>query len=105
MSFSGFRLDREEIARQIHLVIREIYPDQEVDGNLIHKMIQEAGTEGDKMIFPAGEFGEVTGMAGTDFARQVYLELGVEYEKNLHDKFYFTIRREEGNIIFETVKE
>ncbi len=102
MEVSGFRLEKEEIARQIHYVIREIYPERQFDADLIYEMLVEGKAATQKIIFLAERFAEVNGLDKIEFSDSLYRELGVEFEKNLHDKFFFTMSREEGNIVFQT---
>ncbi|MEP0827055.1 MAG: hypothetical protein HRF51_00900 [bacterium] len=105
MEVGGFRLEKEEIARQIHYVLREIYPERQFDANRIYDMVVEEASPNRKLVFPADKFAEVSGMDGTEFTASLFRELGVEFEKNLHDKFFFTMRREQGKLIFQTMEQ
>lgn len=105
MEVGGFRLEKEEIARQIHYVLREIYPERQFDAGRIYDMLSEEASPIQKIVFPAEKFAEVNGMDGAEFTASLFRELGVEFEKNLHDKFFFTMRREQGKIIFQTMEQ
>lgn len=102
MEVSRFRLEKEEIARQIHYVVKEIYPERQFDADLIYEMLVEEKAVTQTIVFFAERFAEVNGLDRIEFSVSLYRELGVEFEKNLHDKFFFTMSREEGNIVFQT---
>lgn len=102
MELSGFRLEKEEIARQIHYAVREIYPERQFDADLIYEMLVEEKAVTQTIVFLAERFAEVNGLDKIEFSVSLYCELDVEFEKNLHDKFLFTMKREEGNIVFQT---
>jgi hypothetical protein len=101
MPKDNFKLTRDDIARQIHFSIRELYPKQILDGNIIHKMIIESGAEGTGLIFPAGSFAEVNGFEPKKFISDLFRTLNLEMEKNLHDKFLFEILVDDDSIYFK----
>ncbi|SYZ73251.1 hypothetical protein TRIP_C21369 [Candidatus Zixiibacteriota bacterium] len=101
MSRENFKLSRDDIARQIHYAIRELHPDHQLDGNIVHKMIIESGDKGTALIFPAGNFAEINGFEPKKFVRDLYRTLNLEMEKNLHDKFLFEILVDDNFIHFK----
>lgn len=97
------KLSRDEIARQIHLVLRELYPDKNLLANVIHKMIIETNPDGAGFRFPANEFAEYNDIDELNLAGRLHKELGVEFEKNLHDKFFFAMTEDAGSISFKMI--
>jgi hypothetical protein len=98
-----FRLTRDELARQLHQTLTDLYPERNFDASIIHQMIVDMKSDGSYYIFPAAHFAEFSGMESSGFVDSLQEELGIEYEKNLHDKFLFDMTREEGNLIFKAV--
>jgi hypothetical protein len=104
MTEKYFKLTREDLARQIHQGIREAYPELSFEGNVIHKMIIEEEPSGSGFIFPAGDFGEFCGLKRGEFVAGLKMELGIEFEKNLHDKFLFSMVMEGDMIYFRPIR-
>jgi len=96
-------LIKEELTRQLHQTIQELYPEGNYDPNLIDKILFES-EPGKLFTFPAKEFAESGNLHADDFINKLYLELGIEFEKNLHDKFLFKMTRDENTIYFTAVK-
>jgi len=59
---------------------------------------------GEMFVFPAKEFAESVNLVNSDFVDKLYLELGIEFEKNLHDKFLFEMTKDDNNIIFTSIE-
>ena len=98
-----YKLIKEEITRQLHQTIQDLYPESNYDPNLIHKMLFES-TPGEVFMFPARDFAEFSSIDTTDFVNKLHTELSVEFEKNLHDKFLFEMTRNDDTIFFKLVK-
>ncbi len=86
-----FKLDKEEIAREIHHLLREEYPDRNIDGATIADFVGELATEKSGLVFNVRGFCEKTGLDPEQTAKQIMFGLEVELEKNLHDKILFSI--------------
>ena len=99
-----FKLTREDLARQIHQGVREVYPDLAFEGNIVHKMLIVEEPVGSGFIFPAGDFAEACGLVRREFVGKLRMELGIEFEKNLHDKFLFDMKIEGESISFHPIK-
>jgi hypothetical protein len=100
---SEYKLTKEEISRQLHQMIQDLYPESSYDPNLIHKLLFES-RPGEVFMFPAGDFAEINNLDSTDFADKLHTELDIEFEKNLHDKFLFEMTRDDNTIFFKMVK-
>ena len=98
-----FELTREELTRQLYQTIQELYPDRLHDPNRIDNLLSEPD-QARMFVFRAKEFAESAGFAAEDFMQKLYLELGIEFEKNLHDKFLFEMTRNDNNIIFTPIE-
>jgi len=96
-------LSKDEIARQIHLTLKQLYPENEFDPALIHRMVARTGPEGTGFMFPAREFASASSMETDTFIDDLYRELGIEFEKNWHDKSFFTMIKDNDSIIFKVV--
>ncbi len=101
MAERDFHLSRDDIARQIHHSVCELYPGRILDGNIIHKMLIEKGESGSALMFPAGEYAQVNGLEQKEFVRNLYHVLNLEMEKNLNDKFLFEILVDDNFIYFK----
>ncbi|MCX6827582.1 MAG: hypothetical protein NTV06_10030 [candidate division Zixibacteria bacterium] len=100
-----FRLTRDDLARQLHLTLRELYPEKSINGNIIHKMLIESTPEKSGFAFPAADFAEINGINSQEFLEDLFRELSVESEKNLHDKFLFEISKDSHSIFFKMLKK
>ncbi len=98
-----FKLIKEELTRQLHQTIQELYPESQYDPNLINKLLLES-EPGRQFIFPANEFAESGNLDAVNFINSLFLELGIEFEKNLHDKFLFEMTRDDNTIFFTAIK-
>jgi hypothetical protein len=99
-----FKLTREDLARQIHQGIREVYPDLIFEGNIVHEMLIVEEPAGSGFIFPAGDFAAACDLGRGDFVGKLRMELGIEFEKNLHDKFLFDMKMDGELIYFRPIK-
>lgn len=98
-----YKLTKEEITRQLHQTIQDMYPESSYNPNLIHKLLFES-KPGETFMFPARDFAEFTHLDAADFTDKLHKELGVEFEKNLHDKFLFEMTRDDNTIFFKALK-
>jgi len=98
-----YKLTKEEISRQLHQTIQDLYPESSYNPNLIHKLLFES-TPGEAFMFPARDFAEYSNINTTDFIDKLHTELSVEFEKNLHDKFLFEMTRDDNAIFFKSIK-
>ncbi len=96
-------MTKEEITRQLHQTIQDLYPESSYNPNLIHKLLFES-KPGEAFMFPAKDFAEFSYLDSTDFVDKLHTELGVEFEKNLHDKFLFEMTRDDNTIFFTALK-
>jgi len=99
-----FKLERDDLSRQIHLVLRELYPESDLPPKLVHDMVIETAPDGAGFNFDAGRFAGETGLEKEELTAGLYRELGVEYEKNWHDKAYFEILINDESIEFRILK-
>lgn len=99
-----YKMTRDELTRQIHQTLREIYPHSDFSAGQIFKMIDESSEKNNVLIFKAAEFAEINEIDKTEFMTGLYIELGVEFEKNLHDKFYFTMTKDETTLTFKMIE-
>lgn len=98
-----FKLTKDELVREILHIVCEQYPEKSLTADLIHKMIFES-TPGEKFMFPAGDYAVFNNLDKDEFADKLHDGLGIEFEKNLHDKFLFEMSREENIIYFSTIQ-
>lgn len=90
-------LSREDLVRQIHRAIREQDHDLSIDPEKIEAATRDTETG---YIFRGGDFVDKCGIDDKNFVNKIQRELGVEFEKNLHDKFYFRMTRQGDDLIF-----
>ena len=95
-----FKLNKEEIAQEIHHLLREEFPDKKIDGTTIADFIGNLGAEKSGLAFDVRGYCEKTGMDPEQTARQIMFGLEVELEKNLHDKILFSVALKGDNIEF-----
>jgi len=50
------------------------------------------------------DFARINDMETADVIQKLYIELGIEFEKNLHDKFYFVMTKDNESLHFKTVQ-
>jgi len=96
-----YKLTKEELVVQIHHTLRELFPDRlfspdEIMNNLI---IDSSG-----ITFMVPDFARINDMETADVIQKLYIELGIEFEKNLHDKFYFVMTKDNESLHFKTVQ-
>jgi hypothetical protein len=99
----GYKLHREEVARQVHYVIREIYREFDFDGDSVLKHIVCEKNDENAFVFSARRFADEYGIEIIGFIESVNRELGIEYEKNLHDRFLFSMSHDESAIYFRQI--
>nr|MBN2278010.1 hypothetical protein [candidate division Zixibacteria bacterium] len=99
-------LSKSELARQIHYVLKETYPGLEFDPEIIIGLITESGTgEGEELQFGAGELARIMNMDLGKVIEQVYRGLGIDFEKNWHDKVLFKMTLKNDMLIFKPITE
>jgi len=104
MNAERFQLSRDELARQLHQAAREAYPDYRLEGKLIHAILIEQMPAGSGFVFPAREYALNNNISPEEFLARLYHELSIEYEKNLHDKFFFKMHRDDDCIYFSLIE-
>ncbi|MEW5922592.1 MAG: hypothetical protein AB1746_01250 [Candidatus Zixiibacteriota bacterium] len=95
-----FILEKDELARQIHFILRELYPDINIDPKLVHGLVVETAPGGAGFRFDSALFAEKANLDKKQLTAGLYRELGVEFEKNWHDKSYFEIKQVGDSIEF-----
>jgi hypothetical protein len=103
MNAERFQLSRDELARQLHQAAREAYPELRLEGKLIHILLIEQIPAGSSFVFPAREYALKNNIPPEEFLRKLYYELSIEYEKNLHDKYFFEMHRDDDCIYFSLI--
>ena len=98
-----YKLTKEEVTRQLHQSIQDLYPESNYDPNLVHKLLFETKPS-ESFLFPAKDFAEFSNLDPADFINRLHSELSVEFEKNLHDKFLFEMTRDDNTIFFTALK-
>ena len=97
-----YRLTKDELAMQIHQTLREIYPGQLI----LTEDILKALIENDSgIIFNAAELAAVNNIDPDEFIQKIYIELGIEFEKNLHDKTYFMMTKDNDSLYFKILDD
>ena len=90
-----YNLTIEELTVQVHRHLREI----NTEVNFNPKDIRDCMTaDRGRITFDTSHLNRLYNVNMTE---PLFKELGIEYEKNLHDKYYFKMYRETSNIIFE----
>ncbi len=96
-----YRLTKEELARQIHQALRERYQGMDSIAVLREFLIEdEAG-----ITFNVKEFAIKNDLEGGEILSSLYIELGIEFEKNLHDKFYFMMTKDDESLYFKMIED
>ena len=95
-----FILEKDDLARQIHFILRELYPGVRIDSGLVHELVVETAPGGAAFRFNTAAFAEKAGLDKKQLMAGLYRELGVEFEKNWHDKSYFEIKQMGDSIEF-----
>jgi hypothetical protein len=101
MMRSEYVLNRDEFARQIHLLLGEIYPEGRFDADLIVKMITYPVHGENEMAFQAAAYARMSGFDESELPERLFRELEIQIEKNLHDKYLFEISRDKNSIFFK----
>jgi len=91
------------LARQIHYILREMYPEHQITPESIFDLIEEI--DENTLIFAADRIADRNDLPRDEFAQKIYRELGVEYEKNWHDKSLFRMSLNGENIVFSNIQE
>ena len=102
MSDRDYILTIDELALQIHRILKDLYPLLIISGDDIRKFIKEKNSD---FLFFAQEFAVEFKLDSDRLTEKIYLELMVEYEKNWHDRVFFKILRDNENIFFNMVKQ
>jgi len=105
MTPANYILTSDELAQQIHRVIKDIYPTLSLSGDDVSGYITSKSDDRAGLEFNAYEFSKEYNMPPEEFIEKVYIELQVEYEKNWHDRIYFRILKDARAISFETIKK
>lgn len=103
MDDSVYKLSRDEIARQVHAGLKELYPEHKLDGNIIHKMLLDMFPSGTGYMFPVKDYASIHNLDPKEFLVKLFRELSIESEKNLHDKFLFEMSLDDNFIYFKVI--
>jgi hypothetical protein len=95
-----FRLQKEEIAREIHHLLKESFPDKDIDGGSIGEFITNNENGKNGFTFNIRGYCEKSGLEPVTTIERLMYGLEVELEKNLHDKILFGIRLKGDEIEF-----
>ena len=98
------KLNRDEIAREIHMALRELYPNKDFSAEAIHRMLKETASDGMGFRFAANEYAQINGLGESGFVDKLYKELGIEFEKNWHDKSFFEMTRDKDSISLKVIE-
>ena len=101
MSDKEYILTIDELALQIHRVLRDLYPSIEISGDKIRKFII---LDNLNFHFLAQMFASEYKFDSDQLIKEIYLELMVEYEKNWHDRVFFKILKDNEKISFEMIE-
>ncbi len=93
-------LTKEELVVQIHHTLRELFPDRIFSPNEIKNSLV---ADDSGITFMVPDFARINDMETADIIQKLYIELGIEFEKNLHDKFYFVMTKDNESLHFKTV--
>lgn len=93
-----YKLSKEELARQIHQALREAYPDVAVISEDIKDNLHETK---DGITFLCNNFAAAINFNPVELIQKLYIELGIEFEKNLHDKYYFMMTKDDESLHFK----
>ena len=105
MTPTDYILTSDELAQQIHRVIKDIFPTLSLSGDDVSGYITNISADRPGLKFRAYEFSKKYNIAPEEFIEKVYIELQVEYEKNWHDRVYFKILKDAPAIYFEAIKK
>ena len=96
----NFKLNREEISREIHHLLKESFPDRNIDGRAVTEFIAEFSETGRGLVFDIGGYCAIAGLETNKAVELLMYDLEIELEKNLHDKMLFDIRLNGDKIEF-----
>ena len=98
-----FKLEKDELSRQIHYVLKELYPETNIAPETVHDLLIATAPDGAGFKFEAATMADMAGLDRDELTSGLYHELGVEYEKNWHDKSYFDFKTVGGTIEFNVL--
>ncbi len=102
MKTHDYELTPDEIALMVHHALRELHPESEIDSRLIRAAVT---VESDGLLaVRVGGLGSLLGSAAEELARELYLVLNIEWEKNWHDRAFFNIVLDGETIFFRKAK-
>jgi len=99
-----YELTKDELTRQIHLTLRDIYPREDITADTIFEFISETAGQSKELVFRAADFAQMYEIDKKEFLSRLYIELGIEFEKNLHDKFYFIMTKDDAVLTFKMIE-
>lgn len=99
-----YELTKDELTRQIHQTLRDIYPEKDISADTVFDMISESTGRSKELIFRAADFAQLHEIDRAEFMTGLYVELGIEFEKNLHDKFYFIMTKDDSVLTFKMIE-
>jgi len=98
-----FKLEKDDLSRQIHYVLKELYPEANIAPETVHNLVIETAPDGAGFKFDAASMADMAGLDKEELTSGLYRGLGIEYEKNWHDKSYFDIKTVGGAIEFHVL--
>jgi hypothetical protein len=96
-----YKLTKEELTRQIHQTLRELYSDVIITSDDIKDKIHVTK---DGITFLCSDFASEMNFNSAELIQNLYIELGIEFEKNLHDKYYFMMTKDDESLHFRILE-
>jgi len=102
MKEKEYILTVDELALQIHRVLKDLYPSHEISGDDVRRFFVSNKPD---IQFLAQKFASEFKIDGIELIEKIYMELMVEFEKNWHDRVFFKILRDNEKILFERITQ
>lgn len=102
MNDQKYILTIDELTLQIHRVLRDLFPSNEISGDKIRKFLVKKDSGFD---FLAQIFAKEFKFDSDKLIKEIYLELMVEHEKNWHDRVFFKILKDNEKISFKMIEQ
>lgn len=102
MSEKEYTLTVDELALQIHRVLKDLYPSLEISGDDIWRFFVSKKRD---IKFFAENFAIEFKIDAIELIEKIYMELMVEFEKNWHDRVFFKILKDNEKISFERIMQ
>jgi len=102
MDRRDYILTIDELALQIHRILKDICQSLIISGDDIRRFLKEKNSD---FQFLARGFAVEYELDADMIVENIYLELMVEYEKNWHDRVFFRILRDDEKISFSRIEK